>query len=165
MQYLEKQGKIFFPGPFSDARFVGDKPSCFSGVRSTQGCHPLYKGGGKKTGSSPLLLRPLETSKPANIPQNVPRFTHRGYWCPQAEQQQTGSQSLPLQSRRDLPTDRWRESRTGKQKTPIPWGWENTFGKALEQNEGKLIKDQKPAARTTAPNQGDCQEQYFLYIM
>lgn len=91
----------FFSWLFSSCSFVGDESSCSSSVRSTQSCYPLYKGGGRKAGSSHLLPSPLETSKPVNLPQNIPCFTHRGYRCPQAEQQPTGSFCEPSPSRQE----------------------------------------------------------------
>lgn len=167
-QCLEKQGKSFFPGPFSDARFVGDEPSCSSGVRSTQGGHPLYKGGGKKTGSSHLLPSPLETSKPANSPQNVPCFTPRGYWCPQAEEQRTGSfWELPLQGRRHLAmiegerADRKaRDSYTLKMRK---YGWKSIRTRCGEPRyrTGACCTHKGSKAQP----QGDCHEQYDTLVL
>lgn len=130
VQYLEKQSESFFPGPFSDASFVGNEPSCSFVVRSTQGCHLLYQGGGKKTESSQLVPSPPKTSKPANLPQNpklIPCLARRGTGALRQNcRKQAPSDSLPLQGRRALATEKERADR--KKKDSYTFRRENTFG-------------------------------------
>ena len=151
VQYLEQQGKGFFPGAFSDAHSVGDEPSCSSGVRSTQGCHPLYKRRGKKTGISHLCPSPQDKQASQLTPKR-PMLYPQGLLLPSGRTAANRLLRRASPSRQEGSSN-WRREReqTGKQETPIPWGWENTFGKALEQNEGHLIKEQEPAAHMRAP--------------
>lgn len=120
----------FFPGPFSDASFVGDEPSCYFAVRSTQGCHLLYQGGGKKTESSQLVPSPPKTSKPASLPQNpklIPCLACSGTGALRQNcRKQAPSHSLPLQGRRALGTEKERADR--KTKDSYTFRRENTFG-------------------------------------
>lgn len=115
VQYLEKQSKSVFPGPFPDASSVGDEPSCHFVVKSTQGCYLLYGGGEKRTKSSQLVqVLPRQANQPT-YPNTYPMPCPQGYWCPRAELQQTSSFSQPSPpGQRALATERERAHRKAR---------------------------------------------------
>lgn len=146
VQYLEKQSKSVFPGPFPDASFVGDEPSCSFVVRSTQGCYLLCWGGEKKTKSWQLVqVLPTQANQPT-YPKTYPMPCLQGYWCPQAELQQTSSFSQPSPpGQRTLTTERERAHR--KARDSYTFRKRKHIWISLEQYEENLFKVRETAGQ------------------